>query len=516
MRQAISAKAAKELDRYSIEMGMPSLVLMERAASAVAQVVKETAKACRKNAPRVLALCSVGNNGADGLAVLRILAEEGYFCAALISGDEKKATKEYLHQRRLTEKYSIPLFFTEKNFSSENFSSEKGSKAFFEEYDIIVDAIFGIGLSREITGNIRELAGLVNRLEKPVIAVDIPSGVDASTGHILGCAIKAETTVTFGYAKLGQLLYPGKEYCGKLIVQNIGFLPMEEKPEQKDGTDFADYFGEDFFSMIPVRKRRTNKGDYGKPLIIAGSRDMTGAAFLSAMAAYRTGSGVVTVLTHDSIDPYLKSILPEAIVRSYSDETVEEAAGGPVRRATVAVLGPGIGVSGVSKRLVRSVLSLSEVPVIVDADALNIISQDMTMLGTAKAPLIFTPHLGEMARLCKKDKEEIAGALPETAKNFAVSHGVYCVLKDAVTVVASPEGRVFLSTAGNPGMATAGSGDVLTGILAAVCDWKGMELYHRVCLGVQLHAMSGDRAAKKVGEHSLMARDIIDGIPEVI
>lgn len=516
MRQAISAKAAKAIDRYSIEMGMPSLVLMERAALAVAVAVKERARTCKNRDSRILGLCFVGNNGADGLAALRILAEEGYSCAALILGDEKKATQEYLHQQCLAEKYDIPLFSAERELFPGNFSSKRRSKDFFAEYDIIVDAVFGIGLSRELDGNVRETVQLVNSLRKPVIAVDIPTGVEASTGHILGCAIKAEMTVTFGYAKLGQLLYPGKEYCGKLIVQNIGFLPMEEKPEQKDGTDFADYFGAEFSSLIPVRKRRTNKGNYGKPLIIAGSRDMTGAAFLSAMAAYRTGSGVVTVLTHDSVDPYLKSILPEAIVKSYSDENVEEAAGELLKNATVAVLGPGIGVSEVSERLVRTVLCLAEVPVIVDADALNIISRDGTLTGKAKAPLIFTPHVGEMARLCRKDKGEIAENLMDTAKSFAVDHGVYCVLKDAVTVVSSPEGRAFLSTAGNPGMATAGSGDVLTGILAAVCDWKDTELYQRICLGVQLHAMAGDRAAEKLGEHSLMARDIIDGIPEVI
>lgn len=338
----------------------------------------------------------------------------------------------------------------------------------------------------------------------------------------MGKAVRADYTMTFGYAKIGELLYPGKTYTGRLIVNEIGFLPYDFKKNDVGPESHAMYFGDgELRDVIPVRERRSNKGSYGKPLIIAGSKDMTGAAFMSAMAAYRTGAGVVTVLTHSSADEYLKSVLPEAIVKSY-DDNPEEALERAMPAASVIVLGPGMAVGDISKRVVRYVLLNAKVPVIADADALNIISKNTDeWLNNEKYrsfgyPLIITPHVGEMSRLSGYSIPEIASNIPHYALEFAHRYRVYCVLKDAVSAVASENGDLFLTTCGNPGMATAGSGDVLTGVLAAVNAWNDYDLFKRIAIGVQLHAAAGDKAAERVGEHSLMARDIIDAIPEIL
>lgn len=513
MKRAIDGILAKKIDSFSIENGMPSLVLMERAALWVSEGVKRAVGTVQAQNSRILAVCSVGNNGADGLAAARLLSMEGYSCGVLVAGDMSHATEEFRTQLGLVNFLKLQVTFFDKDIHA----------SFFDEYTVIVDALFGIGLSRDIEGEYRRLIELINAAHSTVVSVDIPSGINAANGTIMGAAVRADMTVTFEYAKLGEMLYPGKEYTGELVAGQIGFLPYGFGAGDVQAGGMAFYFAdeEDFKSHVPVRQRRSNKGNYGKPLIIAGSKDMTGAAFMSALAAYRTGAGVVTVLTHASADAYLKSVLPEAIVKSYDDEP-ERLLGQALPCASVVVLGPGMAVNELSKRVVRYVLDNSGVPVIADADALNIISENTEeWLGSRKrrnmsAPLAITPHVGEMARLSGHSVAEIAADIPKSALEFAKQYGVYCVLKDAVSALASPDGGLFITTCGNPGMATAGSGDVLTGILAAVNAWTESSFFEKIAVGVQLHAMAGDRAAKKVGEHSLMARDIIDAIPELL
>lgn len=511
MKTAIDGKLARRIDRYSIENGMPSMVLMERAALCTAECVKNITKNndLRKN---VIAVCSVGNNGADGLAAIRILKADGYNCKALIIGNMELATEEFKAQLGLIHFWEIPVKHWEEDIHAD----------IFDEYNIIVDAVFGIGLSRNVEGEYARLVECINEAYGTVVAVDIPSGINSASGAVMGKAVRADYTVAFGYAKLGELLYPGRTYTGKLVVNEIGFLPYDFETNDSEQGSRAVYFGEnDLHKMIPVRDRHTNKGSYGKPLIIAGSKDMTGAAFMSAMAAYRTGAGVVTVLTHSSADEYLKSVLPEAIVKSY-DDNPEMILERTMPAASVIVIGPGMSVGELPKKIVGYVLLHAEVPVIADADALNIISENTdSWLADERRrsfsyPLIITPHVGEMSRLSGYEISEIASNIPHYALEFARRYRVYCVLKDAVSAVASENGELFLTTCGNPGMASAGSGDVLTGVLAAVNAWKGCDIFGRIALGVQLHAEAGDKAAEKVGEHSLMARDIIDAIPEVL
>lgn len=495
MKTAIDAATAKGLDKYSIENGMPSLVLMERAAYAVAHRVKTLAEDTQS---AIIAVCGTGNNGADGIAAARILREAGFKCHVQLVGNEANGTEEFVIQKNIAQKTGVEFVNTLK----------------FNEYNIIIDAVFGIGLSRAVEGKYQDVINNINTSGAKVVAVDIASGVDATTGHILGCAVKADYTVTFGYAKLGQLLFPGKEYTGILLVEAVGFL--NDYPGLKSATKYI----EEYKHLIPKRRLRTNKGDYGKPLIIAGSKDMSGAAYMSAMAAYRAGAGVVTVLTHERIEGQLKSMLPEAIVKSYSDENVSEAATACAAKASIIVLGPGISVCETSRKLVAAVLNNAQVPVIIDADALNIIAEDIRILKQSKTELIITPHVGEMMRLSGKTKDEIVTDILGTAQEFAKDNNVICVLKDAVSAVASPKGELYLSTKGNPGMAKAGSGDVLTGILAAVLSRKDYnnikDIFDKVCLGVHLHGVAGDAARDRLGENAMLARDIIDAIYEVM
>ena len=512
MKRAISGELAKRIDGFSIENGMPSLVLMERAALKVAQHTARLLKS--EGGGRVLFVCLAGNNGADGIAAARILTAEGCSCGILFMGKPEHATAECAAQLKLSRFLGIPMFFY----------GEDIQQNFFDEYTIIVDAMFGIGLSRDVEGGYRTIIEYMNASGKKLLSVDIPSGVNSANGQIMGAAVNADVTVTFGYAKLGHMLYPGKKRTGELHVEEIGFLPFDFESYESAGNagQSAFYFADkdDFGMSVPVRERRSNKGNYGKPLIIAGSEDMTGAAFMSGLAAYRTGAGVVTVLTHESVDGYLKSVLPEAIVKSYGAEP-EEALGAALGNASVVVLGPGMGVSELSKRVVAYVLANSKVPVIADADALNIIAEDTEKWlgdGSVKrqVPLVVTPHVGEMSRLSGHSIKELAADIPYYALEFADRYGVYCVLKDAVSAVASPDKELFVTTCGNPGMATAGAGDVLTGILAAVNAWTKESFFERLCVGVQLHAMAGDMAAQELGEHSVMARDIIDCVPKLL
>lgn len=510
MKIAIDGELAGRIDRYSIENGMPSMVLIERAAMRIAEKVMQ--QRVEKGTCNIAVVCSGGNNGADGLAAIRLLKAKEYGVHAYITGSIGHATEEFKAQLKLAKIFNIPV--TEWN--------EDIHEDVFDVYDIIVDAMFGTGLSRNVEGECARLIDCINKSGKKVVAVDIPSGINSADGHIMGTAVKAECTVTFGYIKLGEMLYPGKEYAGELSVEDIGLLPYDFESNPPKIESRAQYFARgELVSSIPEREGQSNKGDYGKPLIIAGSEDMTGAAFMSAKAAYMTGAGVVTVITHCSADPYLKSVLPEAIVKSYDDEP-EKVLENAVRKATVIVIGPGMSVSETSRRIVKYVLLNSKVPVIADADALNIISEnteEWLNSGEYRSyayPLIVTPHVGEMSRLSGYTVSEIASNIPHYALEFAHKYRVYCVLKDAVSAVASPEGEVFLTTAGNPGMATAGCGDVLTGILAAVEAWKDIPLFKKLAMGVQIHGAAGDVAAIRSGQYSLMASHVIDSIPSVL
>ncbi len=523
----LDAVGMKEADRCTIEeIGIPSLVLMERAALAVTECVKSyaTKQSC------IGVLCGTGNNGGDGVAVARLLTESGYHATVLVKNAEAYASRE-------TEATDGTVAEAEDGLrgTPEFLQQVKIAKAcgvtFCEpwetkEYDIIVDALFGIGLSKPIEGAYATLLEQINREEHIVIAVDIASGVSASDGKVSGVALYADEIVTFGAAKCGHLLYPGKGYTGKLTVADIGF-PKEVLWSQRQGV----YLGEkEIDALLPVRPAYSNKGTFGKVAVIAGSKNMAGAAYFAACAAYRTGVGLVKIVTPQCNREILQTLLPEAMLTTYiGKEEFRSIADETVRFADAIVIGPGLGQSEDAEQLVAMVRdALDEkkeaAPASIwDADALNIIAKRMQQIGVVSVrerigaledwlpkKAVLTPHPGELSRLLGASVAELTGNFLATAKGFGSQNDVTYVLKDAVTLTINKTECCF-NTTGNHGMATGGSGDILCGIIAALAA-GGTELFTAASVGVWMHGAAGDAAKQKVGAAPMIARDILQAI----
>lgn len=494
MKILVDGKQMKQCDKNTMEhFKIPSLVLMERAALETTEEIISCFPG--KERVSVLVVCGYGNNGGDGLAIVRMLWQKGYDVAAVMP-EEGRPSQETAAQLEILDAFGIAV----------------GHGLPKRDFDVIVDALFGIGLSRNPEGIYREYITEMNGLKGLKIAVDIPSGVHADTGAVMGTAFRADKTITFAFAKPGLLLYPGAACAGTVLVKDIGIGKqsfLEEKPslycmEKKD------------LSRLPRRRPDSNKGTYGKVLTVAGHKNMAGAAFLSAKAAYVTGAGLVRVFTEESNRIILQQLLPEAILTTFEGtkflpELLPEALHWP----SVIVAGPGLGTGKTARKLVRLVLKYAEAPVILDADGLNVTAEHPEWLKTAKVPIIVTPHPGEMARLTGKSISDIQKQILQVARDFAREYNVICVLKDAGTVTALPDGTAWINTSGNNGMATAGSGDVLTGILAGLIA-QGMSPQKAAALGVYLHGAAADRQVSETGARAMMAQDIIEGTAAVL
>ena len=502
MRYLVSGSQMKEVDSYTIQsIGIPSLVLMEQAAAAVVREVQK--KAEKKD--RIWAVCGTGNNGADGIAAARLLHLKGYTVTVILAGTKENGTEEYKKQLAIAERLGLNLI--------------EYSDFIPGRCELIIDAVFGVGLSREVGGTYRDLlATLPGCGAAYVVAVDIPSGIHADTGEVMGIALKADVTVTFGYEKLGTLLYPGRAYSGAVVVADIGFPPVSL---ERLSPELFTYEAEDI-RMIPARPAYSNKGTFGRVLIAAGSKNMSGAAYLSAMAAYRMGAGLVKIFTVEENRAILQTALPEAIITTYDPEEAET----PTVRfqtlleaqcewASVIVLGPGIGQEPYTRNLVETVLANAYVPIILDADGLNTIAAFPELTNYFTENIIVTPHLGEMARLTGSSVETIRGCLIPTAREYADRYGITCVLKDAVTVAALKDQRTYINTSGNSAMAKAGAGDVLTGIIAGLLA-LGMEESDAAAMGVYLHGRAGDLVKLQSGEHGLLARELTEALADII
>lgn len=516
MLPVLSGKGMKETDRETIENGTPSMILMERAARAVFEcvmgyVTKES---------RVGVLCGTGNNGGDGAAAARMLKEAGVSVAILLKDTDlyKEAalqgTPEFLQQLKMAEAFGVPVCGMQET----------------KEFDILVDALFGIGLSRPVEGEYAKILEQINAQEHIVIAVDIASGLSADTGAVCGVALRAAETVTFGAAKCGHLLYPGKEYTGKLRVADIGF-PKPLLWEKRRGFYFTP---EEIGRLLPPRPAYSNKGTFGKVVVAAGSKNMAGAAYFAAYAAYRTGAGLVKIVTPECNREILQTKLPEAMLTVYREEDDFFAlAKESVQFADALVIGPGLGQDEAAERLVTAVRDVlaekgdAAPPSLWDADALNLIAGKMNeehcdtpeerkafLENFMPAGAVLTPHLGELARLTAKPVKEIADGLLQNAEWLSEKSRLVFVLKDAVTAAAS-EKELFINTTGNNGMATGGSGDALCGVIAALMA-AGKEPFSAAALGVFLHGAAGDKAAAETGCTSMMVRDILRAVGEIV
>jgi len=511
MKYALGSGQMKTIDRHTIEtVGIPSMVLMEKAAMAV---VRHTKELC-SGKDTILAVCGYGNNGGDGIAAARILFMEGYHVAVWMVGEKANATKETKQQLKIAKKIGVPML----------------RKVQFEEYTVIIDALFGIGLTRTVAGEFRKTLEEINRSAAKVVAVDIPSGVCADDGKVLGIAAKADVTVTFGHQKIGCLLFPGSEYAGRVFVEDIGFAGggLEEAP-----TRF--YFDEAPAALLPVRQKNSNKGTYGKVLVIAGSKNMSGAAFFAATAAYRMGSGLVRILTAQENREILQRQIPEAILTTYEtlEDGISDADAESIREAvawaSVIVLGPGLGLSAMSARIVNYVIHECRVPLVIDADGLNIISRMITekvaekegMEGRIRflaellpAETILTPHKKELSVLTGIPLADLVDCLIDSSASCTYNNDLIYVKKDVRSIVSFGNSD-YINVSGNDGMATAGSGDVLAGMIAGLLA-QGETPKMAAMSGCFLHGLAGDAAAKKKGPRSMLASDILEAIPEIL
>lgn len=491
MRYLVNSREMKLYDTNTIEhFKMPSIVLMERAALAFVEELNRR----EVDLTRVLVVCGLGNNGGDGLAIARLLMLEGHSVDVVLPESAGKPSEQNRMQRKILEAYGVAI---------QNKMPER------DDYTLVIDAIFGVGLSRAIEGSYADILTQLNSMKGKKAAVDIASGVSADNGNILGIAFRADITITFAYAKVGQLLWPGNEYSGEVVVKNIGIEEhswLERKPA------VAALEMSDMAELLPVRRSHSNKGTYGKLLIIAGSVNMAGAAVLSARAAYAAGCGLVRVFTPEENRVVIQTAVPEAVLNTYSSKRMDiEALTESIKWADVIVCGPGIGTAETGHSLVKNVLKYAAVPVLFDADALNIIAEDTNMLLRPHTEMIVTPHLGEMSRLTGDLVSYIQNCLIEVAEEFARQYNVVCVLKDEHTVTSVPYSQTYLNLSGNSGMATAGSGDVLSGIIGALMA-QGISAEQAAPLGVYLHGLAGDATAAYCGKRGMMASDLIEGL----
>ena len=496
MKYIATGDEMARIDNYTInDLGIAQAVLMERAALAVFRYVKDNFD--RKS--KILVVVESGNNGGDGIAVARLLFLDGFDVELYwIDGIEKKS-EGFMYQYNIAVKLGI-------RFADEIVNSV---------YDVVIDGIFGVGLSRAVLGVHAEVIKLINDIKCYKIAIDIPSGIDSDAGFVLGTAFRADTTITFGVMKLGLLMGIGSEYSGKIIMADIG-IP-------KKAVDFIEpklysYDESDVDKLLPYRKQDTHKGSYGKVGVIGGCKNMAGAPMFSAEAAYRMGCGLVRVCTVEDNREIMQSRLPEAMLNTYDLEdkdSIRTAIKSLMEWADVLVLGPGLGRSSYAEYIVEKVLRDFKKQIIVDADALNIISGNLSLLDNTGADVIITPHLMEMSRLNGEKTGDIKEKKYEMAKAFAKKHNVCVVLKDARTIVSDGGNQAYINVSGNNGMATAGSGDVLTGIIASLCAQK-LTTFEAAKLGVCLHGMAGQEAAIVHGRYSMIAGDIVRSITRVL
>lgn len=481
----------RRADLYTIEeIGVPSMVLMERAALEVVRCMEEEQLDFRM----VLVICGSGNNGGDGYAIARLLHLKGHDVTIFFAGNSQKRSEENAQQAKIAAHYEIPVI------------TNLGT----EEYSVIIDALFGTGLKREVTGHYREVLCSVNQMAGKKVAVDLPSGIHDTTGARMGIAFCADLTVAIAFPKRGLFLQEGNVCAGKILTGDIGI----SSETFSEGTVTFGYEKQDLFLGFPKRKKNSHKGSYGKVLMIAGSKGMSGAAYLSAKAAYAVGAGLVQIYTHEENRVILQQLLPEAIITTYDtfdSEQLEKL----IQWADLIGIGCGLGKSDTAERVMQYTLKRALVPCVVDADGINILSKHMEWIEETNALIVLTPHMKEMSRMLQCSVKELIEQRMEKLHAFVERYKVVCVLKDARTLVAKEHQNTYLNLSGNAAMAKAGSGDVLAGVIVGILAQQ-CEPYTSACLGVFLHGLAGDMARDKKGAYSVLASDLVAEISSVL
>jgi len=516
--KVVTPTQMREIDRRCIEdLGIPGRDLMERAGAAVAAEVESIILPDRSD-PLVVLLAGKGNNGGDALVTSRLLARKKINTLTFLLAQAPALQGDAaLNLDRLI-RSQAPL----KELIDE--SELSGLRESLARADIIVDGIFGTGFKGQARGIAAEVIKLVNQTvsARPgirVIAIDIPSGLEGETGKVEGEVIRADRTVTMGLPKTGMVRGNGLNCCGRVIAADIG-VPSAVIDEVS--ADLELLTGPGLSGLIPPRLQNSHKGSYGHLLILAGSPGMTGAAALSSMAALRAGAGLVTLGIPESLNPILEEKCTEVMtipLPETSAGTLSPDAIPPIldfcRKIDVVAIGPGLSRNPETGELVKELIRSCPVPLVIDADGLNLIADDLSVLSCASSGLTLTPHPGEACRLTGLTREELFADREGIARKFARENNLILVLKGAGTLIALPEGPLRINLTGNPGLATGGTGDILTGLIAGFMA-QGVEAGSAACLGVYVHGAAGDKAAEKVGEISLIASDLLETIPAVL
>ena len=523
----LTPKSMAKSDQEAVDAGFPEILLMEAAARGTAEFADQIIKAhffyqsnYYKKAPgenkeniNILVFVGKGNNGGDGLAAARFLTNWGYQPEVILSTteDNLKGINKKNHELAL---YNNISCFAYDNLNKENIEQK------IEKSDLIIDALLGTGIKGEVRGNAGEIIELINKssskYNKKVLAVDIPSGISGLTGSVLGKAVQADYTAVMAAYKRGLLIFPGADYAGEVKIVDIG-INQALLAKNADGLQlFTKKKAKEF---LPYRKRDGHKGTFGKIAVLAGSRGMDGAPLLTADAALRSGSGLVYLLLPEEIQKELSVQLREVLTKNLPSRNgiISEKSVKIIldfaKKVDLLAVGPGLGLNNSTKKVIKEILQNLKIPLVMDADALNSIS-DLELLKNYKGEILLTPHPGEMSRLIDLSIAEINQNKIEIAKEFALKYKVNLILKGALTVIAAPDGRVYLNNTGTNGMATAGSGDVLTGIVSALIG-QGMNIFEAAALAVYVHGKAGENASLDKSDFGLKSGDLISYLSDV-
>jgi len=508
--RVVTADQMREMDRLTIEsFGIPGRVLMENAGRGAAKLFMEDFPG-PLDEHRVGVIAGRGNNGGDGHVIARCLHQRGIKTVVYLLCRRGDVVGDAAANLSLLDSMGMDVFEIP---DAEAFLRHKES---WLRQTVFIDAILGTGLSSDVKGRIKDIIRFINDLKRPVYSVDMPSGLDSDTGRIRGECIRAHVTATFGFPKIGQVIFPGAEYVGRLDVVDIG-IPrhIADQVHAKQRLITPEYVQ----TLFKPRKPDAHKGDAGHVLVIAGSPGKTGAAAMAGMSAMRTGAGLVTIGIPKGINRIIEPLaieamtlpLPESENGSLDIKAFDEIQKCAQGKRCMAI-GPGLGVDSRTKKLVRALVADARIPLIIDADGLNALAEGAGVFKKSPAPMIITPHPGEMAKLARTSVKEIQKDRIGWARRLSRDMNAHLVLKGAKTIVASPDGGIHINPSGNPGMASGGMGDVLTGVIAGLLA-QGFDLEEAAVSGVFLHASAGDDLAEKQGAIGFLATDVMEQIP---
>jgi len=507
--KVVTSQQMREIDRKAIEENnLSGLTLMENAGFKIFQNLKNIYPNLRLK--KIIVFSGSGNNGGDGFVVARHLYNYGVKVKVFLLAPLNKIKGEADENLNIITKMGVELFEAETTKLEEIQRAMRNS-------DLIIDAILGTGLQGKVTGLKAKIIDLINIANKEVVAIDVPSGLDADTGKIKGPCTKVTHTITLALPKIGLLIFPGASYAGRVTVVEIG-IPSYLLKNNKIKTNMITK--EIVKSLLPFRETYSHKGSFGKVLILAGSVGMTGAAYLTSEAAMRSGAGIVVLGIPRSLNPIMEVKLSEVMTLTLAEtkkqslgEEAEETILKLMKNYSVLGIGPGISRELETQRLAKNIIEKSNIPLVVDADAIYALSKDTNILKKTKTPLVITPHPGEMAKLVNKDISYILDNQLDITREIAQKFGIVVVLKGTRTIIANKEGETYINVGDNSGMATGGSGDVLTGIICSLIA-QGADNFSAAITGVHIHSLAGDLARDIKGERGMIAGDILSQVPQ--